>query len=107
MNCIVCNKPISKKARTCSAKCRQIASRKASVTKKCDSVTVDRCDKPSVTDLEQCRYCGEPLPTLDKPRQHPGSCYPCAMKAPRRCSLDSLGDTVWAGSERPKEKAIA
>ncbi|KKL68641.1 hypothetical protein LCGC14_2122980 [marine sediment metagenome] len=80
MNCIICDKPVSKKARTCSDKCRKQASR--SVTTSVTNVTVDRCDKPSVTDLELCRYCSAPLPKLSKPRRWPGACYPCAMKAP-------------------------
>ncbi len=95
MKCIVCDKPISKKARTCSPACKQQAYRNAkrntseAVTPK--GVTL----KPTVTDHELCRYCSELLPPLLKPRQHPGSCYSCAIKQPSRCSLDSRGDTVW------------
>lgn len=88
MECIVCGTGISKKARTCSAKCRQIASR----------------SKASVTNLEQCRYCEVALPKLAKPRRWPGACYECAITRPRKCSLDALGDTVWVGSERLKER---
>lgn len=103
MECVVCGIGISKKARTCSSKCRQIASRR-SVTEKCDTVTVDRCDKVIASDLELCRYCSADLPALAKPRRHPGACLSCASKAPSKCSLDALGDTVWAGSERPKDE---
>lgn len=102
MNCIVCDKPISKKARTCSVKCRQIASRR-SVTPSVTTVTDDRCDKPSVTDLELCRYCSEPLPPLAKPRRWPGACLGCACQQPGRPSVDSLGELVYAGSERPED----
>jgi len=102
MECIVCGKAISKKARTCSDKCRQQARRdKASVTGSVTDVTVGKCDKPSVTSLESCRYCGAPLPPLLKARRHPGACYGCAMKAPRKSSIEALGDTVYAGSGRP------
>ena len=52
-----------------------------------------------VTDLELCRYCGEQLPALAKPRRHPGACYPCALKQPRKPSIVALGDTVYVGAE--------
>ena len=55
-----------------------------------------------MTDLEQCRYCSAPLPALAKPRRHPGACYPCAMKQPRKPSIIALVDTVYAGAEVPK-----
>ncbi len=100
MNCIVCDKPIGKKARTCSAKCRKIAQRqRTSVTKRCDTVTVNGCDKSTVTDLELCRYCTKPLPALVKPRRWPGACYDCAVKQPRKSSIEALGELVYAGSE--------
>ena len=96
MNCVVCDKPISKKARTCSAKCRKQVQRQApSVT----SVTVRKCDMPSVTTFELCRYCSKPLPPLAKLRHNPGACYDCAIKQPHQCSLDALGELVHAGSE--------
>ena len=104
MECIVCNKSISKKARTCSAKCRQQAKRLRSVTPSVTNVTLVNCDKPSVTDLELCRHCSSPLPPLSRPRRYPGACYPCALTAPRKCSIDALGDTVYAGSERPEDE---
>lgn len=103
MECIVCNKPISKKARFCSDACRQKAYRNTkcnappSVTR--ENVTVES----SVTDLELCRYCGRELPGLAKSRQWPGACYDCALKQTRRPSLDSLGELVYTGSERPKD----
>ena len=93
MECVVCGTKIGKKARTCSAKCRQRAKRSVTL------VTVDRCDKPSVTDLEQCQYCSKSLPALSKPRCWPGVCYDCALKQPRQASVDSLGELVYAGSE--------
>ena len=96
MECVICGVPVSKKARTCSDKCRQALRR--SVT----DVTVERCDKPSVTDLELCRYCSAPLPALAKPRRNPGACYPCALKQPHKPSIVALGDTVYAGAEVPK-----
>jgi len=99
MNCIVCNEPISKKARTCSAKCRQIASRQRSVTSSVTPVTVTKCDKASVTDLELCRYCTKPLPALAKPRRWPGACNDCAVRQPRKPSMETLGELVYAGSE--------
>jgi len=58
---------------------------------------------PMPSDLEKCRYCGEPLPALAKPRRHPGACYDCAIKQPRRASIEALGDTVYAGAEPPEE----
>lgn len=88
MECIICSKPISKKARTCSAKCKQIAYR-------------NRDKSSTVTDLESCRYCNKPLPALAKHRRWSGACLDCAVKAPRRPSVDSLGELVYAGSERP------
>jgi len=59
--------------------------------------------RPAVTDLEKCRYCGEPLPALAKPRCYPGACYDCAIKQPHRASIEALGDTVYAGAE-PSDK---
>ncbi len=50
MECVVCGKAVSKKARTCSAKCRQAYRR--SVTGSVTNVTVDKCDKQSVTGSE-------------------------------------------------------
>jgi len=94
MECIVCGKVISKKARTCSTKCRQRASR--SVTASVTDVTVSRCDKPSVTDLELCRYCGEPLLALAKPRRWAGACYDCAIKQPHKASIEALGELVYS-----------
>ena len=94
MECVICGKPISKKARTCSAKCKQELyrrNRNTTVT----TVTPATVTSPTVTDLEKCRYCGEPLPPLLKPRRHPGSCYECALKAPRKPSIVALGDTVY------------
>ena len=102
MKCVICDKAIGKKARTCSAKCRQQLKR--SVTVPVTDVTLANCDKPSVTDLELCRYCSELLPALAKPRRNPGACYPCAMKAFRGSSIEKLGNTVYAGSERPKKR---
>jgi len=58
---------------------------------------------PVPTDLEQCRYCGKPLPALAKPRRYPGACYPCAIKRPARPSIEALGDTVYAGAELPEK----
>ena len=120
MNCIICDKPISKKARTCGPTCRSKLAR--SVAKKtsvaCNSNMEpevlqkinEACGEPVTLpdsmltpDLETCRYCSEPLPTLAKPRRHPGACLNCALKAPSKCSLDALGDTVSGGSERPVE----
>lgn len=102
MNCIVCDKPIGKKARTCSDKCKQQAYRNANRNKTkattVTSVTLATVTKPTVTDLGLCQYCGEPLPPLAKPRRWPGACYPCAMKAPRKSSLEALGEVVCAGS---------
>lgn len=103
MNCIICDKPISKNARTCSPACKQKAYRNKRNTPTVTRVTPVTVTQSTVTDLERCRYCSAPLPPLLKPRRNPGACYPCAMKAPRKCSLDALGDTVWTGSERPKE----
>ena len=97
MNCIVCDKSISKKARTCSATCRSKLARsvaKPSVAKPSVALPV----ASSVADLELCRYCSEPLPKLLKPRRWPGACYPCAMKAPRKSSIEALGEVVSAGS---------
>ena len=105
MNCIVCNKPITKKARYCSDKCKQIAYRNRRQEPTVTSVTLAPVTESTVTGLERCRYCGVDLPALLKPRLNPGACYGCALKAPRKCSLDALGDTVYAGSERPKEEA--
>ncbi len=31
------------------------------------------------TDLELCKYCGKPLPKLEKPREYTGACLPCVM----------------------------
>ena len=79
MECVVCGTKIGKKARTCSAKCKQIAYRNrqdastvttvtpATVTK--PTVTKQTLTKPTVTNLELCQYCGEPLPKLAKPRR--------------------------------------
>jgi hypothetical protein len=103
MECIVCGTPISKKARTCSAKCRQRARRlgRSKIIRGVTNVTVSKCDKPSMTDLEKCRYCSKPLPPLLKPRRYLGACYECALKSPRKASIDALGDIVYAGAERP------
>lgn len=100
MECIVCGIGISKKARTCGPTCRSKLARSVAKPSVASPVVV------SVADLEQCRYCSAPLPPLHKPRRHPGACYPCAMKAPRKCSLDALGDTVSGGSERPVEAIV-
>ena len=100
MECIVCGKGISKKARTCGPTCRSKLARsvaKPSVAKPSVATPV----ASSVADLEQCKYCGTPLPPLLKPRCNPGACHACAMKAQRKASIDALGDTVWAGSECP------
>ncbi len=35
-------------------------------------------------------------------RRRPGACQPCAMKAPSRPSIESLGELVYAGSEAPE-----
>jgi hypothetical protein len=99
MNCVICDKPIGKKARTCGPTCRSKLARSVAKPSVASPVA-----KPSVADLEQCRYCSAPLPPLLKPRRYPGACYPCALKVPRKCSLDALGDTVWVGSERPKKR---
>ena len=101
MNCVVCDKPISKKARYCSDKCKQIAYRNRKQEPTVTPVTLTTVTSPTVTDLEQCRYCSEPLPPLAKPRQYPGACLSCALIAPRKCSLEAIGNTVYAGSERP------
>ena len=93
MECIVCDKPIGKKARTCGSTCRSKLARSVASP----SVALPAVAS-SVADLELCRYCSEPLPALAKPRRYPGACYPCAMKAPRKASLDAIGDTVCAGS---------
>ena len=100
MECIVCGKGISKKARTCGPTCRSKLARsvaKPSVAKPSVATPV----ASSVAGLEQCRYCGTPLPPLDNPRRSLGACYPCAMKAHRKPSIEALGDTVWSGSECP------
>ena len=38
---------------------------------------------PDVTP-ETCQYCNTPLPALQKPRQYPGACYPCAIEQPSK-----------------------
>ena len=91
-----CSKSIGKKARTCGPTCRSKLAR--SVAKPSVALPV----ASSVADLETCRYCGEPLPALAKPRRWPGACQPCAMKAPSRPSIESLGELVYAGSEAPE-----
>ena len=85
--CLYCGvNEVIGKAKTCSSKCRKAQSR--TVTNNTNS----KCDTPSVTSLENCQYCGKPLPALQNPRQHPGACYPCAIEQPskpRDCSLTS------------------
>ncbi|KKM90643.1 hypothetical protein LCGC14_1236550 [marine sediment metagenome] len=99
MNCVVCDKPIGKKARTCGPTCRSKLAR--SVASSVSKPSVASSKSPSVatpvTDLELCRYCSEPLPALAKPRRWPGACYPFAMKAPRKSSIEALGEVVCAG----------
>ena len=99
MECIICNKPISKKARTCSTKCKQIAYRNKKQAPTVTSVTLATVTEPTVTDLELCQYCDVPLPPLAKPRRWPGACYECAIKQQRRPSVEALGELVYAGSE--------
>ncbi|KKL48964.1 hypothetical protein LCGC14_2320240 [marine sediment metagenome] len=107
MECVICGKPVSKKARTCGPTCRSKLAR--SVAKPDGSVadaTVDKCCKPSVADLELCRYCDKPLPELLKPRRYPGACLSCAIKQPGKASIEAIGDTVYVGSERPTEQDL-
>ena len=99
MNCVVCDEPIGKKARYCSDKCKQIAYRNRKQESTVTSVTLPAVTKPTVTDFELCRYCAKPLPALLKPRRWPGACYDCAIEQPRKPSVDSLGELVYAGSE--------
>lgn len=99
MECIVCDTPVSKKQRYCSAKCKQEAYRNRKQEPAVTSVTVAGVTKPSVTNLELCRYCTKPLPPLAKPRRWPGACHDCAAKAPRKPSIEALGELVYAGSE--------
>jgi hypothetical protein len=80
MNCIICDKPISKKARTCSAKCKQIAYRNKKRSVTVTPVTLAPVTSPTVTDLEKCRYCSALLPKLSKPRRFAGACYECVLK---------------------------
>lgn len=68
MGCLVCNGPISGRAKTCSDKCRKALSR--NVTK---TVTNDKCDKPSVTQPGRCYKCGAELAYAKQT-----CCGPCA-----------------------------
>ena len=107
MNCIVCDKPINKKARYCSDKCKQVAYRNRKQEPTVTSVTFAPVTEPAVTppalrrdvSLELCRYCGELLPKLAKLRRWPGACYDCALKQPRKPSIEALDELVYAGSE--------
>lgn len=91
MECIVCGTPISKRARTCSDKCKQIAYRNRKQGATVTSVTPATVTKPTVTDLELCRYCRKPLPKLGRPRRYTGACYECALaNADRPKSADDL-----------------
>ena len=105
MECVICGKVIGKKARTCGPTCRSKLAR--SVASSVSKPSVASSKSPSVatpvTDLELCRYCGESLPAFAKPRRWPGACRPCAMKAPRKSSIEALGELVYAGSERPED----
>lgn len=82
--CVICGKDSGKGQTCCSAHRKALQRRNAGVTKGVTNVTVDGCDKPSVTDLELCRYCGKPLPKLERSRRSPGACYECAIKQPAR-----------------------
>ncbi|KKM98539.1 hypothetical protein LCGC14_1156960 [marine sediment metagenome] len=97
MKCVICDKAIGKKARTCGPTCRSKLAR--SVAQRSVALPV----ASSVADLESCRYCGGSLPALAKPRRWPGACRPCAMKAPSKSSIEALGELVYAGSERPED----
>ena len=105
MNCMNkdCDNALIGKQRTyCSDRCRKAVSR----TKPDDKVGQVSGLEPSLSDLELCRYCSEPLPKLLKPRRWPGACYPCAIKAPRKSSIEALGELVYAGSEYVPPKDI-
>ena len=89
MECIVCGKGISKKARTCGPTCRSKLARsvaKPSVAKPSVATPV----ASSVAGLEQCRYCGDPLPKLSRHRLYTGACYNCSLKAHPKTTVDDL-----------------
>ena len=44
-----------------------------------EGVTTQGVTGQGVT-AELCRYCGAPLPPLEKPREYTGACYPCAIE---------------------------
>ena len=94
-----CNNELTGKQRTfCSDRCRKAATRTNRAVQ--PGQMSDLSDlEPTRTNLEQCRYCDAPLPPLAKPRRWPGACYECAIKQPRRPSVEALGELVYAGSE--------
>lgn len=92
MKCLFCGKEYEARRKTskyCGGKCRKLAFQQSA------KVSVPGVSVP--VDLEKCRYCGADLPALLSPRRHPGSCYPCALKSPRRASIESLGELIVSG----------
>lgn len=68
-------------SRFCSPKCKQLSYRNKDKVTVTPTVTLSP-EPVMVTDLEKCRYCGEALPVLSRPRIYPGSCCSCALKQP-------------------------
>ncbi len=88
--CKQCGKEYEAKRSTsvyCGPKCKQEFYRNRMnpvVTVSPELVTLSKPHRVTVTDLELCQYCSTSLPALQKPRQHPGACYPCAIRQPRK-----------------------
>ena len=86
--CVNCGKPVpqiaNKKHRLyCHDACRKAYQRRVSGQAKADNIKNGRA---KADNLERCRYCGVALPGLQAPRKHPGACYECAIKQPRKRS---------------------
>ena len=93
------NELIGKQQTFCSDRCRKAATRTKSKVQLGQMSDLE----PTRTNFELCRYCSKPLPALAKLRRNPGDCYDCAIKQLRQASIKALGNTVYAGAERPPE----
>ena len=86
--CVECGKEYDAKRSTskyCSPKCRHESYlNRTSNAKPISNANAKNITLSNNANFEACRYCGQALPRLSRPRQYPGACYPCAIAQPSK-----------------------